>query len=77
MLDTLKKIVEGTPGAKAAILMGFDGISVEQFVAEGSGDPIDIESTAMEFISPTNGRSRAGLSSQCSLPPQVGTVPPV
>ena len=48
MLDSLTKIVQNTPGAKAAILMGFDGIAVEQFVAEGSEDT-DIESMAMEF----------------------------
>lgn len=48
MLDTLKKIVDNTPGAKGAILMGFDGIAVEQHVAEGHEDT-DIESMAMEF----------------------------
>ncbi len=44
----LKQIVDGTPGARAAILMGFDGISVEQYLG-GSGDALDIESLAMEF----------------------------
>ncbi len=48
MQDTLKKIVDSTPGAKGAILMGFDGIAVEQWVAEGFED-FDIESMAMEF----------------------------
>jgi predicted regulator of Ras-like GTPase activity (Roadblock/LC7/MglB family) len=47
MLETLKKMVENTPGAKAAILMGFDGIAVEQYVVEGADT--DIESMAMEF----------------------------
>jgi predicted regulator of Ras-like GTPase activity (Roadblock/LC7/MglB family) len=45
--EALKKIVDGTPGAKAAILMGFDGIAVEQYVVEGADT--DIESMAMEF----------------------------
>jgi predicted regulator of Ras-like GTPase activity (Roadblock/LC7/MglB family) len=48
MLNTLKQIVESTPGAKGAILMGLDGIVVEQFVAEEHADT-DIESMAMEF----------------------------
>jgi predicted regulator of Ras-like GTPase activity (Roadblock/LC7/MglB family) len=48
MQETLKKIVENTPGAKGAILMGFDGIAVDQYVAEGAEDT-DIESMAMEF----------------------------
>ncbi len=48
MLATLKKIVDNTPGAKGAILMGFDGIVVEQFVRPGEED-LDIESMAMEF----------------------------
>jgi predicted regulator of Ras-like GTPase activity (Roadblock/LC7/MglB family) len=47
MRDTLQKIVDNTPGASAAILMGFDGIAVETFVAEDADD--DIESIAMEF----------------------------
>jgi predicted regulator of Ras-like GTPase activity (Roadblock/LC7/MglB family) len=48
MLDTLTQIVESTPGAKGAILMGLDGIVVEQYVAEEHADT-DIESMAMEF----------------------------
>jgi predicted regulator of Ras-like GTPase activity (Roadblock/LC7/MglB family) len=48
MQETLKKIVEDTPGAKGAILMGFDGIAVDQYMAEGAEDT-DIESMAMEF----------------------------
>ena len=47
MLESLTKIVENTPGAKAAILMGFDGITVEQYLAEDADT--DIESLAMEF----------------------------
>lgn len=49
MEETLRKIVEATPGAKGAILMGFDGISVEQWVKPQFADEMDIESMAMEF----------------------------
>jgi predicted regulator of Ras-like GTPase activity (Roadblock/LC7/MglB family) len=47
MLETLTRIVESTPGARAAILMGFDGIAVEQFVSPEAST--DIEAMAMEF----------------------------
>jgi predicted regulator of Ras-like GTPase activity (Roadblock/LC7/MglB family) len=47
MRETLQKIVESTPGAVGAILMGFDGIAVDQVLIEGSDT--DIESLAMEF----------------------------
>ncbi len=48
LTESLEKIVQNTPGAAGAILMGFDGIAVMQYVApEYAG--IDIESTAMEF----------------------------
>jgi predicted regulator of Ras-like GTPase activity (Roadblock/LC7/MglB family) len=46
--ETLQHIVQSTPGAQAAILMGFDGIAVMQYVADGA-EAIDIESIAMEF----------------------------
>ncbi|TPV93310.1 MAG: hypothetical protein B7733_21130 [Myxococcales bacterium FL481] len=48
MIELLQKIVESTPGAKAAILMGFDGISVAQFVAP-QDDELDVESMATEL----------------------------
>jgi len=42
----LKETVEGVAGGRAAILMGFDGIPVDQF----AGDPEqDIETLGMEF----------------------------
>lgn len=47
--DQLKKIVENTPGAAGAILMGFDGIAIVQHVAEAAEGAVDLESTAMEF----------------------------
>jgi predicted regulator of Ras-like GTPase activity (Roadblock/LC7/MglB family) len=49
MLEILQKIVENAPGSKGAILMGFDGIAVEQFVRPEFENKIDIESMAMEF----------------------------
>ncbi len=47
--EQLKKIVECTPGAAGAILMGFDGIAVMQHLAPGAEGVVDLESTAMEF----------------------------
>ncbi|MCA9654660.1 MAG: roadblock/LC7 domain-containing protein [Myxococcales bacterium] len=48
LFDTLRTIVDQTPGASGAILMGFDGIAVMQAKANGY-DKTDIESLAMEF----------------------------
>jgi predicted regulator of Ras-like GTPase activity (Roadblock/LC7/MglB family) len=48
LFETLRKIVEETPGATGAILMGFDGIAVMQYLAKGH-ERVDIESLAMEF----------------------------
>jgi predicted regulator of Ras-like GTPase activity (Roadblock/LC7/MglB family) len=48
LFDTLRKIVEETPGATGAILMGFDGIAVMQYLAKGH-EKVDIEHIAMEF----------------------------
>jgi predicted regulator of Ras-like GTPase activity (Roadblock/LC7/MglB family) len=48
LFDTLRKIVEETPGATGAILMGFDGIAVMQYLAKGY-ERVDIEQLAMEF----------------------------
>ena len=48
MREILQKIVDSTNGAKGALLMGFDGIVVEQYLAQDSQD-LDIESMAMEF----------------------------
>lgn len=46
MRDTLQSIVDKIPGAKGAILMGFDGIAVEQYEGEAG---VDIEGIATEF----------------------------
>ena len=48
LFDTLRKIVEQTPGSTGAILMGFDGIAVMQHLAKGHEDA-DIELMATEF----------------------------
>ena len=48
MLETLKSIVDKIPGAKAAVLMGFDGYAVEKYVGDGSLG--DIEQVSTEFI---------------------------
>jgi predicted regulator of Ras-like GTPase activity (Roadblock/LC7/MglB family) len=47
LVDTLQSIVDHTPGAMGAILMGFDGITVVQAMAEGAN--VEIEPIAMEF----------------------------
>jgi predicted regulator of Ras-like GTPase activity (Roadblock/LC7/MglB family) len=47
LTETLQKIVHNTPGATGAILMGFDGIAVMQYMADDSD--IDVESAGMEF----------------------------
>lgn len=49
MIESLEKIVQGTPGAIGAVLMGMDGIAVEQYVDPEASDGGDIESVAMEF----------------------------
>ena len=43
---SLEKIVKDVQGAKAAVLMGFDGILVDMF---GEAEDIDVESMGMEF----------------------------
>ncbi len=47
MQEILQRIVDRTPGAQGAILMGFDGIPVLQ--AEAPSPSVDIEAVAMEF----------------------------
>jgi predicted regulator of Ras-like GTPase activity (Roadblock/LC7/MglB family) len=48
LADALNKIVENTPGAAGAILMGFDGIAVMQHMNEAFAER-DLESIAMEM----------------------------
>jgi predicted regulator of Ras-like GTPase activity (Roadblock/LC7/MglB family) len=45
--EALAAVVNGTPGARAAVLMGADGIPVEEFCNEDEG--IDLPSIAVEF----------------------------
>ena len=45
--EALRSIVDGTEGAIAGLLMGFDGIAVESYSAPG--EPVDITTVGMEF----------------------------
>lgn len=49
MIEHLKSIVEETPGAAGAVLMGFDGIAVEQYTKAQDSQRYDIEPVAMEL----------------------------
>jgi predicted regulator of Ras-like GTPase activity (Roadblock/LC7/MglB family) len=44
--ESLEKIVQNCDGAVAAILMGFDGIAVDQFVRDSE---TDVQTVSMEF----------------------------
>jgi predicted regulator of Ras-like GTPase activity (Roadblock/LC7/MglB family) len=80
MEEILRKIVEGTPGAKGAILMGFDGIAVTQWVKPQFADELDIESMAMEFsfrfleLLDAANSLRMGVISDITLKAEFGTV---
>jgi predicted regulator of Ras-like GTPase activity (Roadblock/LC7/MglB family) len=45
--DVLREVVERTEGGIASLLMGFDGIPVENYVK--SGVNLDVESIGMEY----------------------------
>ncbi len=45
--ENLNRLVSETDGGVAGLLMGFDGIAVDSFIAQGSG--IDINTVGMEF----------------------------
>jgi predicted regulator of Ras-like GTPase activity (Roadblock/LC7/MglB family) len=45
--EALQQVVEGTEGGVAAILMGYDGIPVEQYLAGDAA--LNVESIGMEF----------------------------
>ena len=45
--EALQQVVDGTEGAIAAILMGYDGIPVEQYLAGDTS--LNVESIGMEF----------------------------
>ena len=46
--EHLQKIVENVDGGQAALLMGFDGIAVDSYALDETGDP-DIQTVGMEF----------------------------
>jgi len=46
--EILKRVVSGTPGALAGVVMGYDGIPIDSF-APGAMDRTTIESIGMEF----------------------------
>jgi len=45
--QVLKEVVDGTEGGVAGLLMGYDGIEVDQYVRGDS--PIDIQTVGMEY----------------------------
>jgi predicted regulator of Ras-like GTPase activity (Roadblock/LC7/MglB family) len=45
--EVLREVVERTEGAVASLLMGFDGIPVDNYVKAGTR--LDVESIGMEF----------------------------
>ena len=47
--EALRQIVEGTDGAIAGLLMGFDGIPVESYTRDGASSGKDITEIGMEF----------------------------
>jgi predicted regulator of Ras-like GTPase activity (Roadblock/LC7/MglB family) len=46
--EVLKEVVEGTEGGVAGLLMGYDGITVDQYVRE-EGEGIDVQTVGMEY----------------------------
>lgn len=45
--EVLQEVVDGTEGGVAGILMGYDGIAVEQYTGEAM--TFDVESVGMEY----------------------------
>ena len=45
--EVLKEVVDRTEGGVAALLMGFDGITVDRYVREGVS--LDVETIGMEY----------------------------
>ena len=56
--EALQKVVDGVDGGLAALLMGYDGIAVDQFTANG----FDIETLGMEFSVVLNDVRKAVLA---------------
>jgi len=47
--EHLQKIVENVEGGMAALLMGFDGISIDAFTRSDLDEPFDIQTVGMEL----------------------------
>jgi predicted regulator of Ras-like GTPase activity (Roadblock/LC7/MglB family) len=47
--DTIKKLVDRLEGGVGGVLMGFDGITVESYVREGTHGVTDIQTIGLEF----------------------------
>ncbi len=47
--EVLKEVVDNTDGSVAGLLMGFDGILVDQYVREESDAAFDVENVGMEY----------------------------
>jgi predicted regulator of Ras-like GTPase activity (Roadblock/LC7/MglB family) len=47
--EVLQEVVERTEGGLAGLLMGFDGIPVDQYVREDAAMTIDVETIGMEY----------------------------
>ena len=60
--ETLKKVVDNVDGGLAAVVMGLDGIPVEQYVRQG--DRVDMNTVAMEFSFILTQIKKAGESLQ-------------
>jgi predicted regulator of Ras-like GTPase activity (Roadblock/LC7/MglB family) len=69
--DVLREVVERTEGGIASLLMGYDGIPVENYVKNGV--KLDIESIGMEYsiiltqISKAAGMLDAGVAREVSI----------
>lgn len=59
--EVLRDVVERTEGAVAGLLMGFDGIAVDQYVRESVTEPVDVETVGMEFSVILNSIRKAAI----------------
>ena len=55
--EILQNVVEKTEGGVAGLLMGYDGIAIDQYTT--TGGPFDIESVGMEYSVVLKGVQRA------------------
>ena len=65
--DALQDVVDKVDGAQAALLMGFDGIAVEKYSADG----FDIETLGMEFSVVLNDARKAVLGLEAGKTDEV------